>query len=105
MNIHCRFLISLALISLTTGPIAAQDWEMPRTDDGRPDLQGYWSNSSQTPLVRPEELGEKGFLTEAEAADVEQGWRDRYDISSQAADPERAPPTDGNADLGYNSFW
>ena len=83
----------------------AQAWEMPRTFDGRPDLQGIWSNSSQTPLVRPDELGEKGFLTQAEAEDVEQGWRDRYDLASQAADPERAPPTDGNANLGYNSFW
>jgi hypothetical protein len=105
MRIHCRSLFSLALVSLSLGPAAAQDSEIRRTHDGRPDLQGYWTNSSQTPLVRPEELGEKGFLTEAEAADVEQGWRDRYKTSSQAADPERAPPTDGNADLGYNSFW
>ena len=105
MKIHCRSLIGLTLVSLFMAHVAAQDWEMQRTNDGKPDLQGYWTNSSQTPLIRPEELGEKGFLTEAEASDVEQGWRDRYDISSQAADPERAPPTDGNADLGYNSFW
>lgn len=99
--------LSTTLITalLFTVSALAQDWEMPRTADGRPDLQGIWSNSSQTPLVRPEELGEKGFLTREEAEDVEQGWRNRYDLASQAADPERAPPTDGNADLGYNSFW
>lgn len=101
-----RYAISaLLLVSLSCSPLFAQDFEMPRLLDGRPDLQGYWTNSSQTPLVRPQELGEKGYLTEEEAADVEQGWRDRYDIASQPADPERAPPTDGNADLGYNSFW
>lgn len=83
----------------------AQDWEIPRTPDGQPDLQGIWTNSSQTPLVRPEEFGAKGFLTREEAEDVEQGWRDRYDLLAQPIDPERPPPTDGNADFGYNSFW
>ena len=82
-----------------------QDWEPPRTADGQPDLQGIWTNSSQTPLVRPEEFGAKGFLTPEEALDVEQGWRNRYDLLAQPIDPERGPPTDGNADFGYNSFW
>ena len=85
--------------------LQAQAWEMPRTADGNPDMQGIWTNASQTPLVRSAEFGEKGFLTAAEAADVEQGWRDRYDRQSADIDPERAPPTDGNADAGYNSFW
>jgi len=101
---YSRTLTLLALIALAKFSLA-QEWQMPRTADGRPDLQGIWTNASQTPLVRPEELGEKGFLTTAEAAAVEQQWRDRYDRQSQAVDPERAPPTDGNADAGYNSFW
>ena len=46
MKIHCRSLVGLALVSLCMGPVAAQDWEMPRTNDGKPDLQGYWTNSS-----------------------------------------------------------
>ncbi len=105
MKANWRSVGSLTLLLLIIWPVSAQDRGMPRAADGRPDLQGYWSNSSQTPLLRPKELGEKGFLTEEEAADVEQGWRDRYDIASQPVDPERAPPTDGNADLAYNSFW
>jgi len=105
MKVHTGSSLVLVLVSVIIWPALAQDREIPRTPDGKPNLQGYWSNSSQTPLVRAAEFGEKGFLTEEEAADVEQGWRDRYDIASQPADPERAPPTDGNADLGYNSFW
>jgi hypothetical protein len=40
----------------------------PRTPDGQPDLQGYWTNATFTPLERPAELAGKEFLTEAEAA-------------------------------------
>ena len=105
MKNYCFSSLFIALLYVSVGSVSAQDPGIPRMQDGKPDLQGYWSNSSQTPLVRPQELGEKGFLTEEEAADVEQGWRDRYNIASAPADPERAPPTDGNADLGYNSFW
>ena len=28
----------------------AQEWEMPRTEFGDPDLQGVWSNATQTKL-------------------------------------------------------
>lgn len=83
----------------------AQTWEMPRTADGKPDLQGIWTNATQTPMQRPEEYGNKGFLTADEAADQEQGWRDRIDRYSAPSDPERAPPSDGNTQAGYNGFW
>ena len=46
----------------------AKPWIMPRTPDGHPDLQGYWSNASITPLQRPKELGSKEFYTAEEAA-------------------------------------
>ncbi len=43
-------------------------WTLPRTPDGQPDFQGYWSNQTFVPLERPKELGSKEFYTEAEAA-------------------------------------
>ena len=60
-------------LALPAAAAAQQDWEMPRTPDGQPDMQGVWTNSSQTPLVRPEEFGVKGFLTPEEALDVGAG--------------------------------
>ncbi len=39
-----------------------------RTPDGVPDLQGYWTNASVTPLERPKDLGNKAFFTPEEAA-------------------------------------
>ena len=105
MNLIYKTIGAALCLALSVAVAAQQDRETPRTPDGQPDLQGVWTNSSQTPLVRPEEFGAKGFLTQEEAQDVEQGWRDRYDLLAQPINPERGPPTDGNADFGYNSFW
>jgi hypothetical protein len=49
----------------TTGTYRA-----PRTPDGKPDLQGYWTNLTYTPFERPRELGDKAFYTEQEAAEA-----------------------------------
>ncbi|HTS48507.1 MAG TPA: hypothetical protein VMH05_11215 [Bryobacteraceae bacterium] len=49
----------------------AKPWTLPRTPDGHPDFQGYWSNASITPLQRPKELGAKEFYTPEEAAAVD----------------------------------
>ena len=35
----------------------AEKWEVPRTPDGHPDLQGNWSNSTLTPFERREDQG------------------------------------------------
>src|SRR5579864_7053454 len=47
---------------------APKTWTQPRTPDGQPDLQGYWTNATTTPLERPKGLGAKEFYTEEELA-------------------------------------
>ena len=83
----------------------AQEWEMPRTELGDPDLQGVWSNATQTKLERDSQLGERKAFTEEEPLARESRSRDRQIESDRASDPNRAPPTDGNTAAGYNSFW
>ena len=63
-----------------------------RTPDGTPDLQGYWTNSTVTPLERPKELGDKAFFTPEEAA----AWKKK-----QLAIPEPTGPGT-YADVHYN---
>jgi len=36
------------------GQEAEQAYAVPRTADGHPDLQGFWTNQTYTPLERPE---------------------------------------------------
>ena len=45
-------------------------WTMPRLPDGQPDLQGYWTTQTFTPLERPEYLADREFFTEEEAAEL-----------------------------------
>jgi hypothetical protein len=42
----------------------------PRTPDGRPDLHGYWTNLSFTPLERPAKYQGREFLTDKEMEEV-----------------------------------
>lgn len=63
---------------------APKTWTALRTPDGHPDLQGYWTNATFTPLERPAELGNKEFFTEREAAAFENQRRLRE--NSQAPD-------------------
>ena len=76
----------------------AQDFEVPRTQWGQPDLQGVWNFSSDVPMQRPERFGTRQFLTEEEIAEI-QAAREARDASTDAAiDVE-------GVDASYNDFW
>ena len=73
--------------------------KVPRTPDGRPDLQGLWDFAQLTPFERPTDLAGKVTLTEEEAEEfaqrrIETTHKDKRD-GGAAADVERA----------YNDFW
>ena len=44
-------------------------WTPPRTADDRPDLQGFWTTQTFTPLERPDYLGDKAYYTEEARSD------------------------------------
>lgn len=47
------------------------NYAAPRTPDGRPDLQGVWTNNAATPVERPKVIADKAMLSDAELAAVQ----------------------------------
>ena len=105
MQILLKIFGGMTVLCVTAGSFAAENWSMPRTPDGSPDLQGIWSNASQTPLERPREFGTTGFLTLEQKEAQEAEWRQRGIDRSQPSDPNRDAPEEGEDVGGYNYFW
>ena len=87
-------LVALAPLSVTAQPSSSAETSVPRTPDGRPDLQGVWDFGSVTPLLRPAALAGQEFLTEEDVSELE----------ARAANPVDAPPRPGDPG-SYNQFW
>jgi len=58
-----------------------------RTAWGDPDLQGTWDYRTITPLERPQNMGDRQFLTDAEAAQLESRAAKRLDEPPDASVP------------------
>lgn len=128
--------LTLGLAAIAFAPLGAQaatkapdhgsPWVVPRTPDGKPDLQGNWSNETQTPFERmgnqgPTLTDEQAAALEKRALDVEE-YRDRptdpnekalkggvgNDLAPVAGEPtfvERIAQAAGGNVGGYNGFW
>src|SRR5258705_8782007 len=77
---------------------AAKSWTAPHTADGKPDLQGLWTNATITPFERPKDLAGKEIFTEEEAAAYEKrvAENSNRDRRGDTAEPDVAGP--------YNDF-
>jgi len=60
---------------VSSGKAPAKKWTA-KTPDGQPDLQGYWTNSTYTPLQRPQGVT-KEFYSAEEVAQVEKQAAER----------------------------
>jgi hypothetical protein len=110
MRTH-RLAPMLAICVATTGlPIAAsaqspenRRWEVPRTPDGRPDLQGNWTNVTITPFEREE--GQEPVLSWDEVARLEGRAEARIEAGARASAPDRVALDAGGGVGGYNNVY
>ena len=92
---------ALVIAPWSAWPAAAQepgsgpeDWVVPRTPAGHPDLQGNWTNATLTRILRPAGLGR--LYSPAQVARVEGRLQELLAADQAASDPEReAPPVGG----------
>ncbi len=104
------YLLALTLLCVS----AFAHGELKRTADGKPDLSGFYDSGTLTPLNRPEQFGDKQFMTRAEADALTLASVSNLRQANQDSDPDRAAPKkggDGQQALGaggvggYNAFW
>ncbi len=80
---------------------SGKSWTPPKTPDGHPDLSGYWTNITLTPLQRPASLAGKAFFTPVEAAAYEKATVD----ANNADRRDNIRGTDADVGKAYNDFW
>src|SRR5581483_4179656 len=88
-------LVTAALLTAQNG----HGWRAQKTSDGQPDLQGYWTNSTLTPLERPRDLAGKPFFTEPERAQ-----RERNLLANLSTDRRDGPP-EVDVNRSYNELF
>ena len=74
----------------------ASTYKVPVTPWGHPDIQGTWDYRSITPLERPQQYGDRAFLTDKEVADLEARAAKRMD---------EAPAEDAPAGTIHAAYW
>ncbi|MBL8772963.1 MAG: hypothetical protein JNK30_16395 [Phenylobacterium sp.] len=95
-----------AAILMATASQAAEAWKPPRTADGRPDLNGVWTNASVTQLTRPPGVPKLVVSKpEADALVKANPFMKLIEAEEGASDLDDDLLADGNSDRGYNTFW
>ena len=108
--------LATAVASLTAITVEGQSkWTPPRTPDGRPDLQGNWTNNSVTPLQRPPAWAGKTTLSDAELDELkklvaqvtEEGGDAQFgdSVIENALAGVKNPESSDSGTGNYNHFW
>jgi len=126
LGLSATSLAPLGVQAATKAPGNSKAWVVPRTLEGKPDLQGNWTNETQTPFER---MGNQGpTLTDQQAAALEKRAQDVEEYRDRPTDPgekalkggvgnelapvegeptfvERIAQAAGGNVGGYNGFW
>src|SRR5688572_25182698 len=74
----------------------AKPWKVPRTPDGQPDLQGFWTNTTYVPLERPKGVTKDFYTTEEAAENIKR--------AAAAESEQTAPGTVADVHYDFTQF-
>jgi hypothetical protein len=96
--------LAITLLLAPTAIAQSADYQPPRAADGKPDLQGFWSNVSLTSLERPGNF--KSLVIAPEEADrIEKARAAANKRAGEPTDPNSGAPRAGQDVGGYNNFY
>ena len=108
---HC--MLCLYILVMGSAACAQVGYQVPRTSDGQPDIQGVWANNTVTPVQRPDIFEGREFLSAEEmqiisqrAGEITAGADDALFgesviTSALSGDTGSNDPSTGN----YDQFW
>ncbi len=100
-------------------------WKAPKTAWGAPDISGYWTNATMTPLTRNAKLTDKLEIPKEQAAQLEKVFAQALAAADAPTDQKKGPGNVTDKDSaeaqlvkirpdfaaaggdvgGYNTFW
>jgi hypothetical protein len=96
--------VSLVALAMAAPAFAQEAYQPARTADGKPDLQGFWTNVSLTSLERPGNF-KSLVIPEADAKRIEAQRAAANERGNQRTDPNSGAPRAGSDVGGYNNFY
>jgi hypothetical protein len=103
-NFAFRCFVSVGALAVTAVLLPGQT-KVPRTTDGRPDLQGIWTNATLTPLERPAAFAGKLTVSDAEAAVYEKKQQDELKAGDGISDSDFHRRAGSGETGGYNALF
>src|ERR1035438_493220 len=101
----CFALAALAAAQTPAAKSSSKNWTVPRAPDGKPDLQGVWTNATITPMERPANLAGKVTMTDAEAKAYEKANQEELVKQDGQSDGPLIAAAGSSGTGGYNVLF
>ena len=102
LRICAGILLIAVAMPASTQTDGTEEWVLPRTEHGHPDLQGNWTNATLTGIQRPE--GFDAVLTAEQIAAMEGRREQTIQADAAPSDPNREAPAKGGVYTGEALF-